>query len=410
MITFHKLTLAQYEAAVGKGNQMVDGLYFLTDVGVIKLHNGEGSVTTFGTSIKIVNEFPNQNDVQQYCIYSHADTKEQRMWDGDQWQILSYPIINEITSGIALSTTIDEEGITHPATTVPNTYSVYNYVQDRVAAAELGVQIRLHTPVYSLQQLHDLPLFDVEDKCMILVQNVGLYRYDANSYDYDDPNTDAVVTPKEIEDSVPEGESIDRYKGRWIKMFNNVGYVAGDGVVISANPNDLNKLIYLNVNKDQFEFDAEGRLVLKADGSPISAKVDKVFARPDEIPVWRNDGNQDASGYKFNTTDKLTNLSTSISPDSTISTFVREITDKKLDDVSPNSDGKIIIGKGNDGKIDASKFNIGSDFDNLTPEFILNIPKNTVATERAVKWYIDRSLSFNNDNIGETLSSMIDPY
>ena len=399
MITFHKLTHAQYEKMVQNNIAMIDGLYFLTDVGVIKLHNGEGSVTTFGTSVKIVSEFPDSNNVQQFCIYEKDDTKEQRMWDGTQWQILSYPIIHQITSGIALSS----------VTTVPDTYAVYNFVKDQVAAAQLGVQVRLHTPVYSLEELHDLPLADVEDKCMILVENVGLYRYDAQARDNDDPETDAVVTPKEIEDGVPEGDSIDFYPGRWIKMFNNVGYVPGQGVVISANNQDTNQVITLNVNTQQFEF-INGKLTIRSDAPIIDNKVDKVSGHPEQIAIWKNDGNQDPSGYKFNTTNNLTNSNTTISPDSVISTFVHSITDKKLDDVALNSNGKIIVGKGNDGKIDASTYNIGTDFDNFTSENTLSIPRKTVATERAVHWYVNRCMSFNNDTIGETLSSIIDPY
>ena len=244
MITFHKLTQAQYEKVVQKGNTIVDGLYFLTDVGVIKLYNGEGSVTTFGTSVKIVSEFPNANNVQMYCIYTKQSTKEQRMWDGSQWQILSYPITNEVTSGLAAE---DADP------TLPTTKAVYNYVEDKVAAAELGVQVRLHTPVYSLDQLENLSLVDIEDKCMILVQNVGLYRYDAQARDNDDPNTDAVVIPKEVQDSVPEGDNIDFYPGRWIKMFNNVGFVNGDGISFEANLNDTNQIVSINANPNQFE-------------------------------------------------------------------------------------------------------------------------------------------------------------
>lgn len=398
MITFHKLTQAQYEKVVEKGNAITDGLYFLTDVGVIKLYNGEGSVTTFGTSVKIVDEFPNANDVQMYCIYTKQSTKEQRMWDGSQWQVLSYPITNEVTSGLA---TDDAD------TTLPTTKAVFNYVEDKVAASELGVQVRLHTPVYSLQQLENLSLSDIEDKCMILVQNVGLYRFDAQARDKDDPNTDAVVTPKEIVDSVPEGDNIDFFPGRWIKMFDNVGYVKGNGIQIAANPNDTNQIIAVNANPDQFEF-IDGQLNLKTDSPLMDSKVDKVEGHPDEIATWKNDGNQNASGYKINTTENLTNSNTTISPDSVISTFVHDITDKKLDDVALNSEGKIIVGKGNDGKVDASTYNIGKDTDDLTPENILNIPRKTVVTERAVKWYVDRSLSFNPDDIETSLSAIID--
>ena len=93
---------------------------------------------------------------------------------------------------------------------------------------------------------------------------------------------------------------------------------------------------------------------------------------------------------------------------SVINSFVHNITDNKLDDVSANSDGKIIVGKGNDGKVDASTYNIGKDTDDLTPENILNIPRKTVVTERAVKWYVDRSLSFNPDDIDTSLSAIID--
>ena len=301
MITFHKLTNAQYEKMLSLSGEMVDGLYFLTDVGVIKLHNGEGSVTTFGTSVKTVPDFPDANNAKRFCVYSKEDTKEKRMWTGSEWEILSHPITDQITSGIALSAT----------TTVPNTKAVYTYVQDRVAAAELGVQIKLHTPVYSLQQLHDLPLSDVQDKCLILVQSVGLYRYDANAYDYDDPDTDAVVTPKDIEDAIPEGEGPEHHPGRWIKMFSNMGYIKGDGISIEANPNDTNFVIGLNVDQNQFEF-VDGKLTFKSDADIVSSKVDKISGRPDEIPIWNNDGSQSASGFKFNTTENLTNSNTTI--------------------------------------------------------------------------------------------------
>lgn len=240
-----------------------------------------------------------------------------------------------------------------------------------------------------------MSLDDVEDKCMILVENVGLYRYDAQARDKDDPDTDAVVTPKEVQDSVPEGDNIDFYPGRWIKMLNNVGYIAGDGVAISANQNDTNQIITLDVNEEQFTF-VDGKLTINPAADFVGAKVDKVYGVTDEIPIWKDDGNQEGSGYKFNTTNKLTSLSTSISPDSVVSTFVHEITDKKLDDVRPDSDGKIIVGSGNGGKVDASLFDIGTDNDNLHGHIQL-IPANRVATEKAVKWYIDRSLSFNKD-------------
>ena len=397
MITFHKLTNAQYEKMLSLSGEMVDGLYFLTDVGVIKLHNGEGSVTTFGTSVKTVPDFPDANNAKRFCVYSKEDTKEKRMWTGSEWEILSHPITDQITSGIALSAT----------TTVPNTKAVYTYVQDRVAAAELGVQIKLHTPVYSLQQLHDLPLSDVQDKCLILVQSVGLYRYDANAYDYDDPDTDAVVTPKDIEDAIPEGEGPEHHPGRWIKMFSNMGYIKGDGISIEANPNDTNFVIGLNVDQNQFEF-VDGKLTFKSDADIVSSKVDKISGRPDEIPIWNNDGSQSASGFKFNTTENLTNSNTTISPDSTISTFVHSITDKKLDDIAPDSDKKIIVGKGNEGKIDASTYNIGSDKQDFTAENVLEIPRKTVATSRAVKWYVDRCVSFNPETIPTSLSAMID--
>lgn len=404
MITFHKLTLAQYEKMLATdAGPMTDGLYFLTDTGVVKLHNEGGSVTTFGTTVEMVEEFPDSTNVQPYRIYTQVDTKEQRMWDGAQWQILSHPVTHQITSGIALSAT----------TTLPDTYAVYNFVQDRVAAAELGVQVRLHTPVYSLEELQNLPLSDVEDKCMILVQNVGLYRYDAQSRVQDVPDTDAVVIPKEVQDSVPEGDNIDFYSGRWIKMFNNMSYINGNGVTISANATTVlekkTNIISLNVNEDEFIF-VDGKLTLNPNSQVVDSKVDKVSGHPDQIAIWKEDGNQDPSGFKFNTTNNLTSNNTTISPDSVISTFVHDITDKKLDDVAANSDGKIIVGKGNDGKVDASTYNIGTDFEDFTVSSTLRIPKKMVATERAVHWYVNRCMSFNNDNIGETLSSIIDPY
>lgn len=400
MITFHKVTQVQYDKLIENGTTIKDGLYFITDTGVIKLHNEGGSVTTFGTSVQLVSDFPDANNVIPYCIYTKEDTKQQRIWTGTQWQVLSYPITPEITEQLA-----DENA----TVTVPNTQAVYKFVSDQVAAAQLGVQIKLHTPVYSLEELQNLPLSGVEDKCMILVETAGLYRYDAQARDNDDPDTDAVVTPKEIQESVPEGDSIDFYPGRWIKMLSNLSFIKGDGINIELNPNDLNRILSLNVNSEQFEFDAEGRLTLKPGSDIVSSKVDKIYGRPDELPLWNNDGSQRASGYKINTTSGLTSLSTNISPDSVISTFVHDITDNKLDDIVSGSGGKIIIGdKNRTGKVKASTYNVGTDFDDLTPENILDVARKKVATQRAVKWYIDRSLSFNPDTIGTSLSTVVD--
>lgn len=396
MITFHKLTLAQYQKVVAKGNAVVDGLYFITDKRVIKLHNGEGSVTTFGITIEFVDEFPDSG-AQLYCIYEDRNTKEQRMWDGNQWQIISYPsypVVNQITSGIALSTT-----------TLPDTQAVYNFVNNKVAASELGIRARLHTPVYSLEQLANVPLSSIEDRCMILVQDVGLYRYDAQSIDNVDPQSDAVIKPNEIPDY--EGGNPYDTAGRWIKMFNNVGFTYGDGIQFTNR--DINQIISLNVASSQFEF-VDGKLTIKQDLPLVDGKVDKISGHADQLATWRNDGNQNASGYRINTSDYVTNNGNFISPDPVINRFVHNITDKKLDDVTSGSDGKIIIGKGNEGKVDASTYEIGTDFDNLTDENIANIPEKKVATERAVKWYVDRCMTFNNEDVSETISGVIEPY
>lgn len=325
MITFHKLTQNQFDKVVQKGNLIKDALYFITDTRVIKLCNGEGSVTTFGTIFKVVDEFPDSN-ILQFCIYENKTTKEQRIWDesSNKWQILSYPVIDQITNDLVASDAID---------TLPTTKAVYN----KIAEAELGVQVKLHTPVQTLIALENLPLSDIEDRCLILVQNVGLYRYDKDSEDFDDPNTDSVVTPKEIQES---GGS-----GRWIKMFNNMGYVKGDGIDITLNPNDTNQLISLNVNTDQFTF-IDGKLNLNSGSETLNTKVDKIEeGHEEEIAVWENDGNLKTTGFK-----------------------------------------------------------IGTDQDDLTSQNITDIPAKTIVTERAIKWYVDRSLSFNSNDIDNHIS------
>jgi hypothetical protein len=126
-------------------------------------------------------------------------------------------------------------------------------------------------------------------------------------------------------------------------MFTNLSYIKGNGIDIELNPNDTNKVISLNADSEQFKF-VDGRLTLNPDAPILSTKVEKVFGRPDEVAVWNNDGSLRASGYKINTTSGLTTLSTNISPDSVISTFVHDITDKKLDDIVSGSGGKIVIG------------------------------------------------------------------
>ena len=75
MITFHKVTQVQYDKLIENGTTIKDGLYFITDTGVIKLHNEGGSVTTFGTSVQLVSDFPDANNVIPYCIYTKEDTK-----------------------------------------------------------------------------------------------------------------------------------------------------------------------------------------------------------------------------------------------------------------------------------------------------------------------------------------------
>lgn len=391
MITFHKLTQYQYDKVVQNNNLVKDGLYFITDTGVIKLCNGEGSVTTFGTNVTIVEQFPDSNNVKPFCIYVKQSTKQQKIWDGSEWHVLSYPNVNQITSDVLDQNAKD---------TNPTSKAVANYVGEQIAAAQLGVQVKLHTPVHVLQQLEDLPLEDVGDKCMILVQTVGLYRYDSESIDYDDPTTDAVITPKQITNVMPEGADPRDYPGRWIKMFNNVGYIKGNGINISPNPNDVNQIISLNVNPDQFAFN-DGKLSLNAVVTgDIESRIPKIQeGHNDEIATFNNDRAIKATGFKFNTTNNLTNNANSISPDSVISAFVQNIADQKTNKIAPNNDQKIVIGSGNDGDIDASQYNIGKDTDDLTSEDINSIPNNTVATEKAMKWYIDRSLSFNSDEI-----------
>lgn len=396
MITFHKLTQAQYDKVVQKGNLVKDGLYFLTDVGVLKLNNGEGSVTTFGTNVKVVKEnedFPLSTVAQPFYIYVKEDTKEQRIWNSidSRWEILNYPNIHQITSGVLTSDAVD---------TNPTTKAIVNYIDQKVSAAQLGFQVKLHTPVHTLAQLQLLSPSDVGDRCMCLVQLEGLYRYDTDSIDYDDPNTDAVVTPKQIADQIAAGADPRNCPGRWIKMFDNIGYIKGNGIDISRNLEDVNQIISLNVNTDQFTFN-NGKLELNTNVTEdIESRIPKIEeGHENEVAIFNDDRSLKATGYKFNTTNNLTNDARSISPDSVISAFVQNIANQKTNKISPNNDKKIVIGSGNEGEIDASQFNLGTDQDDLTSQDIADIPNNTVITEKAMKWYVDRSLSFNPDEI-----------
>jgi hypothetical protein len=84
-------------------------------------------------------------------------------------------------------------------------------------------------------------------------------------------------------------------------MFNNIGYVKGDGIDITLNPNDTNQLISLNVNTDQFTF-VDGKLTLNSSSETLNTKIDKIEeGHEDEIAVWEDNGNLKTTGFKIGT-------------------------------------------------------------------------------------------------------------
>ena len=254
MITFYKKTQAQYDALA---TYVQDGIYFISDSKVIYL-NG----VRYGTNINTVTEFPATGLVG--IIYVNSDTLEQRIYSNNAWITIAPPKVKTITSS-------SSDG------QIPTSKAVYDYVVNAISSAGLGIGGRLHPAVQTVDGLKAIA--DIADKDLILVEDAGsLYRYDEQSTDTaDDLN---VITP-------------NSGNGRWIKMFVQITYTEGNGIDISSN-----NQITLNINTETFEFDAEGKLSLKA--AAIASKMDVVDdATENNIATWNNNGMVKDSGKKI---------------------------------------------------------------------------------------------------------------
>lgn len=253
MITFYKKTQAQYDALA---TYVQDGIYFISDSKVIYL-NG----VRYGTNITTVTEFPATGLVG--IIYVNSDTLEQRIYSNNAWITIAPPKNKTITSS-----STDSQ--------IPTSKAVYDYVVNSIAASGLGIGGRLHPAVQTIDELKNIA--DVSDKDLILVEDAGgLYRYDAQATD----------TPDDINVIMP------KIGGRWIKMFVQITYTEGNGIDILNN-----NQITLNINNETFEFDAEGKLSLKA--AAIASKIDVVKnATENNIATWNNNGMIKDSGKKI---------------------------------------------------------------------------------------------------------------
>lgn len=254
MITFYKKTQAQYDALA---TYVQDGIYFISDSKVIYL-NG----VRYGTNINTVTEFPATGLVG--IIYVNSDTLEQRIYSNNAWVTIAPPKTKSITSS-----STDAQ--------IPTSKAVYDYVANAIANLDLGLGGRLHPAVQTVEELKAIT--DLEDSDIILVEGLGaLYRYDLEATDTADGIN--VIAP-------------NSGVGRWIKMFIQITYTEGNGIDITSN-----NQITLNINTETFEFDAEGKLSLKA--AAIASKMDVVTgADENNIATWNNNGMVKDSGKKI---------------------------------------------------------------------------------------------------------------